>query len=73
MGGKKKGGAKKGKAGDDDGAVSPDVLYDILKAKVDALKSRIVLEQERRQNALTMQDEFRSEGEKLANDMSDNK
>ena len=51
MGGKKKaGGAKKKKGGDDD-EINQDQLYEILKAKVDSLKSRIYLEQERKNNA----------------------
>ena len=53
---KKKGGAKKkGKGGDDD-EISQDVLYEILKAKVDSLKARIYLEQERKENAIAKQE-----------------
>lgn len=51
MGGKKKGGAKKGKKGDDDGEIDQTVLQGMLAASVAALKSRLVLEQERRDNA----------------------
>ena len=48
MGGKKKAGKKATKKGDDDGEINQDELHDILKAQVDALKQRLVLEQERR-------------------------
>ena len=51
MGGKKKGGAKKAKKGDDDGEIDQTALQGMLAASVAALKSRLVLEQERRDNA----------------------
>ena len=44
MGGKKKGGGAKKKKGGDDDEINADQLYEILKAKVDSLKSRIFLE-----------------------------
>ena len=44
MGGKKKAGKKAAKKGDDDGEINQDELHDILKAQVDALKQRLVLE-----------------------------
>ena len=55
-GGKKKGGGKKG---DDDGEINQDELHDMLKAQVDALRTRLVLEQERRDNADSKRDEIR--------------
>ena len=58
MGGKKKN-AKKGKKGGDDDEINQDQLYDMLKAKVEALKSRIYLEQERRDNAEAIIDDIR--------------
>ena len=50
MGGKKKaGGGKKGKGkGDDDGEIDQSQMNELLVAKVQALKARLVLEQERR-------------------------
>ena len=71
MGGKKKGGAKKGgkKGGDDDGEVDPSVMNDILTAKVQALKARLVLEQERRDNADAKVDEIRELGEEMQSTM----
>ena len=59
MGGKKKAGKKAAKKGDDDGEINQDELHDILKAQVDALKQRLVLEQERRDNADSKRDEIR--------------
>ena len=45
MGGKKKAAKKKGgKGGDDDGEIDQSVLHEILTAKVQALKARLVLE-----------------------------
>ena len=46
MGGKKKGGGKKKKGGkgDDDGEIDQNTLNDILTAKVQSLKARLVLE-----------------------------
>ena len=45
MGGKKKAAKKaKGKKGDDDGEINQDELHDMLKAQVDALRTRLVLE-----------------------------
>ena len=60
MGGKKKGGGakKKSKGGDDD-EIDQNQLYEILKAKVDSLKSRIYLEQERKDNAKATQEDIR--------------
>ncbi len=51
MGGKKKGGGgkkKKGGGGGDDDEINPEEMAKIQKAKVDTLKARLVLEQERR-------------------------
>ena len=70
---KKKGGKKKGGKGDDEGEISQDMLYEILRSKVEALKSRIVLEQERRDNATTKIDEIRYDGEELEGTMDDSK
>ena len=62
MGGKKKAaGKKKGKGGDDDGEIDQSVLNEILTAKVQALKARLVLEQERRDNAMAKVGEDREE------------
>ena len=61
MGGKKKAGKKAGKKGDDDGEINQDDLHDILKAQVETLKSRIVLEQERRDKALDNKETMREE------------
>ena len=60
MGGKKKAGKKGGKKGGDDDEINQDQLYDMLKAKVEALKSRIYLEQERRDNAEAIIDDIRN-------------
>ena len=75
MGGKKKGGAKKakGKKGDDDGEINQDELHDILKAQVEALKTRLVLEQERRDNADSKRDEIREKEKQMDDDMEEHK
>ena len=74
MGGKKKaGGGKKATKGGDDDEIKQDDLYEILKAKVDALKSRIFLEQERRDNAKVNEKEIRAAGAKLDEDMGKHK
>lgn len=70
---KNKGGKKKGGKGDDDGEISQDLLYEILRSKVEALKSRIVLEQERRDTAQQKIDEIRYDGEAMEGDMDDAK
>ena len=67
MGGKKKAGKKAGKKGDDDGEINQDDLHDILKAQVETLKSRIVLEQDRRDKANSNKDDMR-EDEKTRDD-----
>ena len=71
MGGKKKKGAgkKKGKGGDDDGEIDSSVLNDILTSKVLALKSRLVLEQNRRDNAESNVEEIRESGDDMKGDM----
>ena len=61
MGGKKKA-AKKAKKGDDDGEIDQGTLNEILTAKVQALKARLVLEQERRDNAEANVEDNRAEG-----------
>ena len=76
MGGKKKGGGgKKGKkaGGDDDGEMDPAVMNDILNAKVMSLKARLVLEQERRDNADCNVDAIRDEGMTLTGTMDEEK
>ena len=75
MGGKKKGGGKKGgkKGGDDDGEIDSSVLNDILNAKVMSLKARLVLEQERRDNADSNVEAIREEGETMTETMGDDK
>ena len=73
MGGKKKGGGAKKKKGGDDDEINQDQLYDMLKAKVEALKSRIYLEQERRDNAEAIIDDIRQKEEALDKDMDDQK
>ena len=76
MGGKKKGGKKKAggkKGGDDDGEISQDILNDILTAKVMSLKARLVLEQDRRDNADSKVEEIREEGETMTETMADDK
>ena len=76
MGGKKKaGGKKKGgkKGGDDDGEIDPAVLNDILTAKVMSLKARLVLEQERRDNADCNIDAIREEGITMTDTMGEDK
>ena len=71
MGGKKKaGGGKKKKAGDDD-EINQDQLYEVLKAKVDSLKSRIFLEQERRDNAMALTEEIREKEQGLDTKMDE--
>ena len=67
MGGKKKGGGKgkkggKGK-GDDDGEIDQGTLNEILTAKVQALKARLVLEQDRRDNAMSNVEAIREEAD----------
>ena len=54
---KKKAAAKKG--GDDDGEIDQNTLNEILSAKVQALKARLVLEQERRDNSEAKVEEAR--------------
>ena len=73
MGGKKKGGGggKKGKKGGDDDEINQDDMYQVLVNKVAALKSRIFLEQERRDNALATTEEIREKETKLDKDMDD--
>ena len=73
MGGKKKGGGAKKKKGGDDDEINQDQLYDMLKAKVEALKSRIYLEQERRDNAEAIIDDIRQRESALDKDMDDQK
>ena len=73
MGGKKKGGGGKKKKGGDDDGIPSDELYEILKAKVDSLKSRIYLEQERRDNAYSTIEYIRSREGDLDKDISDHK
>ena len=74
MGGKKKGGGKKGaKKGDDDGEINQDDLHDILKAQVETLKSRIVLEQERRDNAISKKEEMRINEEQIGQQQEEHK
>ena len=71
MGGKKKGGGKKGgkKGGDDDGEIDQGTMNEILQAKVLALKARLVLEQERRDNADANVEHIREEGETMHDTM----
>ena len=73
MGGKKKGGGAKKKKGGDDDEINQDQLYDMLKAKVEALKSRIYLEQERRDNAEAIIDDIRQRESALDKEMDDQK
>ena len=74
MGGKKKkAGGKKKKGGDDDGEIDQNTLNEILTAKVQALKARLVLEQERRDNANCKVDEIREEGEDMNTEMGTEK
>ena len=71
MGGKKKGGGgKKGKkkGGDDDGEIDQNTLNEILTAKVQSLKARLVLEQERRDNSSANVEAMREEGETMITD-----
>ena len=70
---KKGGGKKKGGKGDDDGEINADQLYDMLKAKVDALKSKIALEQERRDNADSKREEITEDQQTMSNDMDEDK
>ena len=72
MGGKKKGGkAKKGKGGDDDGEIDQGTLNEILTAKVQALRSRLFLEQERRENAVAKVADLNTGDEELLVEMKD--
>ena len=66
-GGGKKGGGKKGKGGDDD-EMDQGTLNEILTAKVQSLKARLVLEQERRDNSMASVEDMREEGEKMVSD-----
>ena len=77
MGGKKKGGGKgkKGgkKGGDDDGEIDQSTLNEILTAKVQALKARLVLEQDRRDNSDANVEAIREEGHTMQGDMDEDK
>ena len=77
MGGKKKkgggGGKKKGKGGDDDGEIDQNTLNDILTAKVQSLKARLVLEQDRRDRADANVEEIRDEGDQMTEQMDKDK
>ena len=77
MGGKKKkgggGGKKKGKGGDDDGEIDQQTLNDILTAKVQSLKARLVLEQDRRDRADANVEEIRDEGDQMTEQMDKDK
>ena len=74
MGGKKKGGGKKGKkGGDDDGEVDQSVMNDMLTASVQALKARLVLEQERRDKSDGNVDDYREEGMDMSDKMDAHK
>ena len=75
MGGKKKGGKKKGggKKGGDDDEMDEGVLNDILTAKVLSLKARLVLEQERRDNAESNIEGIREEGATMTDTMDEDK
>ena len=71
MGGKKKGGGgKKGKkkGGDDDGEIDQSQLNEILTAKVQSLKAKLVLEQERRDNSNANVEAMREDGESMITD-----
>ncbi len=72
MGGKKKAG-KKAKKGDDDGEIDPNELNEILSAEVNALKSLVVLEQERRDNADSKREEIREKEKTMDDDMEEHK
>ena len=52
MGGKKKDAKKKG--GDDDAGDDEGAIHAMLSAEVDSLKTRLVLEQERKDKAFTV-------------------
>ena len=75
MGGKKKGGGgkKKGgkKGGDDDGEIDQSVLNEILTAKVQALKARLVLEQDRRDAADLNVHEMQGDSETMHSENDD--
>ena len=73
MGGKKKAGGKKKKGGDDDGEIDQGELHLMLAAKVASLKARLVLEQERRDNADNNVEEIREQGETMNTNMDDEK
>ena len=68
MGGKKKA-AKKAKKGDDDGEIDQSTLNEILTAKVQALKAKLVLEQERRDNSDANVEGIREEGSEMQEKM----
>ena len=63
MGGQKKAAKKSKKGGDDDGEIDQNTMNEILTAKVGALKARLVLEQERRDNADANVETIREDGE----------
>ena len=73
MGGKKKAAKKSKKGGDDDGEIDQSALNEILTAKVAALKAKLVLEQERRDNAESNIDSIRQEGTVMNGDMDKHK
>ena len=58
MGGKKKGGGDKKKGGDDDGD-DPKAMQAALEAAVEGLKTKLVLEQERKDRSLTIEKQIR--------------
>jgi len=67
MGGKKKGGEKK-KGGDDDGS-NPAEENAIMAAKVDELKMKLILEQERKDKSLTVEKNIRDNEKSLKEDL----
>jgi len=66
MGGKKK--AEKKKGGDDDGS-NPAEENAIMAAKVDELKMKLVLEQERKDKSLTVEKNIRDNEKELKKDL----
>ena len=73
MGGKGKKQKAKKKGGDDDGEIDQNTLNEILTAKVQALKARLVLEQDRRDNADSNVEQIREEGESMHDVMEEDK
>ena len=71
MGGKKKGPAKKGKGGDDE--VDVGLMNTIMKAQVESLKQRLVLEYEKANKSAAKEEDMRQDQVSLEQEMGEHK